>query len=79
MEENAVEVGKPRLAVFHKHMKSGAERFGGKAPRVSVPVEDIRTIPESHIDGTTLVRTSDGGTIAIEEDFDEANRIWREA
>lgn len=79
MEDNSIEVGQPRLAVFHKHMKNCAGRFGGKPPRVSVPIEDIRTISESHIDGTTLVRTSDGGTIAIEESFDEANKIWREA
>lgn len=79
MEENGIEAIRPRLAVFHKHMKNRAGMFGGRAPRVSVPIEDIRTISESHIDGTTLVRTSDGGTIAIEESFDEANRIWAEA
>lgn len=75
-----VQGGKPRLAVFHKHIKENRmEAYGYESPRVAVPVADIRTISESHIDGTTLIRTADGGTIAVEEDFDTANKIWQES
>ena len=64
-----------KVVVFRKRVKEfrGAKAF----PKVAVPVADIRTIAESHIDGTTLVRTSDGGTIAVAESFDDAIKIWR--
>lgn len=64
-----------KVVVFHKRVKEFGETK--VFPKVAVPVADIRTIAESHIDGTTLVRTSDGGTIAVAESFEEAIKIWR--
>ena len=64
-----------KVVVFHKRVKEFGE--AKVFPKVAVPVADIRTIAESHIDGTTLVRTSDGGTIAVAESFEEAIKIWR--
>ena len=66
-----------KVVVFHKRVKESGETK--VFPKVAVSVADIRTIAESHIDGTTLVRTSDGGTIAVAESFDEAIKIWRAA
>lgn len=65
------------VLVFTKHIKDG--HLGGRSGRVAVPVADIRTISESHIDGTTLLRTSDGGTIAVEESFEKAVEMWEMA
>lgn len=79
MEDNVVQGCKHRLAIFHKHVKEFRGGYEVESPRVSVPVDDIRTISESHIDGTTLIRTADGGTIAVEEDFETANKIWQES
>ena len=64
------------VLVFAKHIKG---HLGGRSGRVAVPVADIRTISESHIDGTTLLRTSDGGTIAVEESFERAVEMWKMA
>ena len=65
------------VLVFTKHIKGG--HLGGRSGRVAVPVSDIRTISESHIDSTTLLRTSDGGTIAVEESFEKAVEMWEMA
>jgi len=67
------------VVVFHKHMKDESRHVCRTSPRVSIPITDIRTIAESHIDMTTLVRTSDGGTVAIEESFEVATRMWASA
>lgn len=67
------------VVVFHKHMKDEGRHVCRTSPRVSIPIADIRTIAESHIDMTTLVRTSDGGTIAIEETFEVATKMWASA
>ena len=62
------------IAIFHKKVKEPCGAI--VAPKVGVPLADIRTIAESHVDGTTLVRTTDGGTIAVSETFEEAMTIW---
>ena len=62
------------IAIFHKKVKEPSGAI--VAPKVGVPLADIRTIAESHVDGTTLVRTTDGGTIAVSETFEEAMTIW---
>lgn len=68
------------LIVFRKHIKKGSWLPNGKRIlRVSIPIEDIETISESPLDGTTLVHTTNGGTIAIEEEFDVAARMWANA
>lgn len=74
-------VGEKKTIVFHKHIKQDdwKSAMNDVHPRVSIPSEDIMTISESHIDGTTLIRTYNGGTVAVEESFDEANRMWNEA
>lgn len=63
------------LVIFHKKRATAWHR----PSRVSVPVTAISTIAESHRDGATLIRTKDGGTIVVEEDFLTADSIWNAA
>lgn len=73
--------GCEKTIVFHKHIKQDDWKaaMNDAHPRVSIPCADIMTISESHIDGTTLIRTYNGGTVAVEESFEDANKMWNEA
>ena len=63
------------VLLFHKHLK---EHKGGtiSKPRIGIQRTNILEIVESYLDGTTLLKTRENGTIAVEESFEEAMRIW---
>lgn len=63
------------VLLFHKHLK---EHKGGtiSKPRIGIHRTNILEIVESYLDGTTLLKTRENGTIAVEESFEEAMRIW---
>ena len=69
------DIPKTHIVIFHKHLKD-IENMTAPMPKIGLPLSDILKIVESYKDGTTLVKTRENGTIAIEESFEEAMTIW---